>query len=183
MTNIHFREAQDVDLPAILDVLASAFGEESVSIHTLVKDLLADDTAKPIVSLVAEDEGSMLVGHVLFTKVVIAGHEDVKASILAPLAISAEHQKGGVGQKLIQDGLARLKAEAVELVFVLGHPEYYPKAGFVPAGELGLEAPYPIPKEVSGAWMVQALTEGVLGRVKGKVACTASMDREEYWRE
>ena len=43
----------------------------------------------------------------------------------------------------------------VELVFVLGHPDYYPRHGFKPAGALGFEAPYPIPDKNVNAWMVQ----------------------------
>ena len=36
----------------------------------------------------------------------------------------------------------------VELVFVLGHPEYYPRYGFTPAGEQGFEAPNSIPEGI-----------------------------------
>ena len=43
------------------------------------------------------------------------------------------------------EGLKQLAESGVDLVFVLGHPGYYPKFGFRPAGALGFEAPYPIP--------------------------------------
>ena len=47
----------------------------------------------------------------------------------------------------------------------------------------GFEAPYPIPEEVAGAWMVQGLKPGRIGRVKGKVQCAWFLDRPECWRE
>jgi len=54
-----------------------------------------------------------------------------------------------------------------EMVFVLGHMEYYPKFGFIPdAKKLGFTAPHPIPVEYANAWMVQSLNpEGfVIGK-------------------
>ncbi len=56
-----------------------------------------------------------------------------------------EQQATGIGAALIKQGLALLKTSGVELVFVLGHPGYYPRSGFTPAGVLGFDAPYPIP--------------------------------------
>ena len=83
----------------------------------------------------------------------------------------------------INTGLDYLKKRGVELVFVLGHPTYYPRCGFTPAGVLGYEAPFPIPEECAPAWMVQQLQGNSLGAVKGKVQCSKMLDREEYWRE
>ena len=71
----------------------------------------------------------------------------------------------------------------VELVFVLGHPEYYPRHGFKPAGVHGFEAPYPIPDKHANAWMVQELHPGVIGNVNGKVICADMLNQPEHWRE
>jgi len=71
----------------------------------------------------------------------------------------------------------------VELVFVLGHPEYYPRTGFTPAGVLGYEAPYHIPEEHADAWMVKALCPGVIGRIKGAVKCSDILNQPEHWGE
>ncbi len=65
---------------------------------------------------------------------------------------------------------------------MLGHPEYYPPYGFKPAGHLGFEAPYPIPDEHAGAWMVQTLRSGVIGTVSGKVICADALNKLEHWR-
>ena len=50
------------------------------------------------------------------------------------LAIVPDAQKQGIGGKLIEQGLEFLSKSRVDLVFVLGHPEFYPRYGFKPAG-------------------------------------------------
>ena len=142
-----------------------------------------DETAKPILSLVAVNNNK-LIGHILYTKVIITQTESsVYAQILAPLAILPDYQKCGTGQKLINEGLTRLKTSGTELVFVLGHHSYYPRCGFVPAGNQGFEAPYPIPEEHSAAWMVQTLNGDALGNIKGKVKCSKALNEPQHWRE
>jgi len=166
------------------DVHTKAFGkQEGPIIADLVVRLLEDKTAAPVLSLVAS-ENEKIIGHILFTKITITqAIQPVTASILAPMAVLPGSQAKGVGSKLIQEGLRRLKQSGVELVFVLGHPDYYPRSGFIPAGTLGYEAPYPIPEENADAWMVQELRTGIIGRVKGKVKCSVVLNQPEYWRE
>lgn len=178
------RIATESDRSEILNIHKQAFGvEEGPVISKLVDDLLDDETAKPILSLVAVDNNK-LIGHILYTKAIVTQTEaSVSAQLLAPLAILPDVQKSGIGQKLINEGLSQLKSSGTELVFVLGHPTYYPRCGFVPAGKQGFEAPYPIPDEHSGAWMVQELNGAVLGNIKGKVKCSKILDEPQYWRE
>ena len=76
-----------------------------------------------------------------------------------------------------------MRREGTGLVFVLGHPGYYPRFGFEPAGRLGFKAPYPIPDEAAEAWMVQELSPGFIGRVSGTVRCCEVLDRPEHWQE
>ena len=92
-------------------------------------------------------------------------------------------QNRGVGQALINEGLKQLKKSDVNLVFVLGHPGYYPRCGFVPAGNLGFDAPYPIPDENADAWMIQELNGNHVGRTNGTVQCSDALDQPQYWRE
>ena len=107
----------------------------------------------------------------------------MSTQILAPLGVLPEYQKKGIGKRLIQEGLHQLKEAHVDIVFVLGHPNYYPRCGFQPANILGFEAPYPIPEEVADAWMVQELTPGIIGTVRGVIQCAKAMDKPEHWRE
>jgi putative acetyltransferase len=183
-THMHIRHTTAEDQPRIIQVNLEAFGQQhGPEVAGLVKDLLHDSTAQPMLSLAAEQNGE-LVGHVLFSRAELAETgQPVSVRILAPLSVIPEHQSIGVGTLLISHGLEMLRREGVDLVFVLGHPDYYPRSGFTPAGVLGLEAPYPIPGKDADAWMVQELRPGILGNVQGKVRCCEALDRPEHWRE
>jgi len=181
---LEIRKSTEADRVEIEKIHTKAFGEDKgPEIADLVNGLFADKTALPMLSLVAVENGD-LIGHILYTRADLTGTDNsVSVQLLAPLAVLPEVQTKGVGGKLIKAGLSQLKDAGVALVFVLGHPDYYPRTGFTPAGALGFEAPYPIPEEHAGAWMVQALKEGVIGRVKGRVQCSEVLDQPQHWRE
>jgi putative acetyltransferase len=174
------RPARADELEAVLRVHRLAFGQEDEAL--LVQKLLADRSAKPTVSLLALD-GSEPVGHVLFTRATLVGEDETRVALLAPLAVVPPAQRRGVGGALTRTGLALLRAQGVELCFVLGHPDYYRRHGFVPAGEHGFEAPYPVPPEHAEAWMVQELWPGTIAQVSGKLVPAEKLRRAEYWRE
>jgi len=138
------------------------------------------------------------VGHVLFNAARLRREPDPgrgasrprpkapdtgRIAILAPLAVVPDRQRQGIGGALIERDLQMLRRSGVDLVFVLGHPDYYPRHGFEPAGSLGFAAPFPIPPKDAGAWMVQAMRPGLTGSLRGTVLCADSMNRPEYWRE
>ena len=178
---MEIRETTDTDLRAILSVEKEAFGYDKEA-H-LVRDLLGDPSARPYCSLLAFDNGRA-VGHVLFTAARLEGTLNrASISLLAPLAVIPDCQNQGVGGELIMEGLMHQSNAGVDLVFVLGHPGYYPRYGFKPAGAQGFEAPYPIPDEHADAWMVQELRPGMIGSVSGKVRCADMLDKPEHWRE
>ena len=181
---MEIRESNEADRVYIENIHMKAFGEDKgPEIADLVNELFDDGTAEPLLSLVAVENGKP-VGHVLFTKArMVETDTPVSARLLAPLAVIPDAQGKGVGAGLIHEGLRLLKRAGVELVFVLGHPGYYPRCGFVTAGRLGFVAPYPIPDEHADAWMVQELKEGSVGAVRGKVQCSVALDRPEHWRE
>ena len=178
------RNSTKADLEGILAVETTAFGpEEGPVIADLVVNLLQDPTAKPLLSLIAS-EGNTIAGHILFTTVKITLPADrLQAMILAPLAVHPHKQNQRIGGRLIQEGLKRLTQSGVDLVFVLGHPEYYPKHGFKPAGIRGFEAPYPIPEKHADAWMVHELCPGTINQVRGNVQCAHALDQPKYWQK
>jgi len=181
--NIHIRESNSQDFEAVMVVEERAFG--FVKEARLTADLLTDKTARPMLSLLAFD-GKKAVGHILFTRVYI-NEMDCKQPlmhILAPLAIIPEYQKQGIGGLLIKEGLSRLAEIGSEMVFVLGHMDYYPKFGFIPdAKQIGFSAPYPIPDEYANAWMVQSLNPKGFVIGKGSVVCANELNKPEHWRE
>ena len=178
------RETNASDGKRVSDLVVAAFGPaEGPEIARLVASLQKDPTAQPSLSLVSEADDETIAGHVLFTKVGVDDSGRTVASILCPLAVGPGFQGQGIGGRLIREGLERSKAAGVELVFVLGDPRYYRRHGFRPAGERGLQAPYPIRPEVADAWMVQELHPGVLGRVRGRIVCSDALDDPRHWQE
>ena len=182
--NLHVRKALESDKQAISDVVIDAFGDvQGQEIADLITDLLRDPSAQPLLSLVATADDKV-VGQILFTSAQINhSQRTVSSAILAPLSVHPEYQNQGIGGLLIEEGLKRLNAMDVELVFVLGHPGYYPRYGFSAAGINGLDAPYPIPAENSGAWMVQELHPGIIEHVSGQVICAEALNNPKHWRE
>ena len=191
---MEIRESTAADLSALLAVHEAAFGPgEGGVIVSLVKDIFADPSAQPLVSLIALEEGQV-VGHILFTAARLseaeralqedaAPGEAPPASLLAPLAVIPEAQKQGIGGALIAAGLERLAEDGTALVFVLGYPAYYGRHGFAAAGRQGFEAPYRIAPENAEAWMVRALGPGAAESARGRLQCCAALDKPEYWRE
>jgi putative acetyltransferase len=88
-------------------------------------------------SLVAEDD--VVVGHILFTPVVVeSATRPVLGMGLAPMAVLPDRQRRGIGSLLVTRGLDILRARTCPFVVVVGHPEYYPRFGFERASARGL---------------------------------------------
>jgi predicted N-acetyltransferase YhbS len=185
--DIQVRPARTDDRDRILAVHLDAFGnDEGPVIVSLLEEMLDDPTAEPIHSVVAESNDE-IVGHVLFTSVIIepaSGSADtVTAQILAPLAVPSELHGKGIGTHLVKEALQQLAASGVQLVFVLGYPKYYSRFGFVPAGARGFQAPYPIPEENADAWMVLELEADAIKSVEGTIKCCQALDHQKCWVE
>jgi putative acetyltransferase len=178
---MEIRESHESDNDMVFEVEKNAFGTEIEA--NLTMELLKDKSAEPYLSLIAV-EGEKTIGHILFTNAKIdSEHRDISINILGPLAIEPKYQRKGVGGKLIETGLKILRERGIDLVFVSGHPEYYPKFGFSPAGERGFDAPYPIPEVQADTWMVIELKPGLLGNISGTILCADPLDKPEYWRD
>jgi putative acetyltransferase len=122
-------------------------------------------SAEDYLSLVATID-EQVVGHILFTPVTLEPPVALRIAGLAPMAVRPEHQRSGVGGQLIRAGLDACRARGYAAVVVLGHPEYYPRFGFVPAHTFGLTCEFPSPPE---AFMAIELEAGALAGIAGMV--------------
>lgn len=113
-------------------------------------------------SLVAAEDGSIL-GHLLFSPGRLeSGDQVYDCLVLGPLAVLHEKQRHGIGATLVRAGLDELGHRSCPAVFVLGHPEYYPRFGFAPAEIYGIRPEINAP---APAFMALELQKGwLLGR-------------------
>ena len=122
-------------------------------------------TIEPIISLVAEVEGAV-VGHIMFSPVGIVEHPQLNIMGLAPMAVDPEQQRLGIGSALIRAGINRCAELGYDAIVVLGHPDYYPRFGFVPATRYAIRCEYDAPPE---AFMILELKPRILQGVSGLV--------------
>ncbi|TCM18974.1 putative acetyltransferase [Novosphingobium sp. PhB165] len=126
---IALRSEQDGDAAAIGALVTAAFlgAEHSSGTEAAIVDALRA-SGMLSVSLVAEEDG-LIVGHVAFSPVTMDG-TDLGWFGLGPVAVSPDHQRRGIGARLIEAGLARLRDAGAQGCVVLGDPAYYARFGF-----------------------------------------------------
>jgi putative acetyltransferase len=107
----------------------------------LVDDLRRSDAWIDRLSIVASIADTV-VGHVCCTRAHILPGEH-PALGLGPIGVLPAHQRDGVGAALMHAVIGAADALDEPLIVLLGHPEYYPRFGFVPATGLGITPPVP----------------------------------------
>ncbi|MGF1727394.1 GNAT family N-acetyltransferase [Photobacterium nomapromontoriensis] len=117
-------------------------------------------------SLVACSDEGEVIGHVLFSPVMLDG-QDENWQGLAPLAVKAEYQRQGIGLALMEEAKLMLAEFGYPVVVVLGHSDYYPKVGFSRASDHGINCPWPVPED---AFMVLEVLPDTLSGRRGTIA-------------
>jgi putative acetyltransferase len=168
---IEIRAEHPDDIDAIRHVNECAFG--SAVEPRLVDRLRTANMA--VVSLVAAHD-DRVVGHILFSPVAIGNAPETLRGVgLAPMSVLPEYQNEGIGSRLVRAGLEACKQAGVDIVVVLGHVDYYPRFGFAPAKNYGLENEY----GASEAFMALELRKGALDEVSGLVRFAPAFREED----
>jgi len=158
MVSIRRETAKDIE--AIRYVNEQSFGQKE---EADIVEALRHRGAVTL-SLVAA-RGNKIIGHILFSPVTIESESSSFAAVaLAPMAVLPEYQGKGIGSQLVRTGLEECRSLGHEIVVLLGHPDYYPRFGFVPARPKGIECEFEAPEE---AWMITELREGALAGRRG----------------
>ncbi|MBB3763111.1 GNAT family N-acetyltransferase [Sphingomicrobium lutaoense] len=132
------RLARAEDREAIDHVLRAAF--EAPDEARLVEKL--EDAGDAAVSLVAEQDGAV-VGHVLLSRMqASADGRPVTAMAVGPLAVLPDRQRRGVGERLMKAAIMAARQLEVEILFLLGEPDYYARFGFSCRAAQAFESPY-----------------------------------------
>lgn len=140
---IEIRQENQKDYEEVYMVVKTAFETAEHSDgneQDLVVALRNSDSFIPELSLVAVKDDK-IVGYILFTKIKIENHEEIA---LAPLAVLPEYQKQGIGSMLIEQGHKIAKKLGYHYSIVLGSENYYPKFGYIPATQYGIQAPFDV---------------------------------------
>jgi putative acetyltransferase len=117
------------DADAIEQITSAAFEGKPYSDqteHLVVNALRAAGALS--VSLVAQ-VNDKIIGHVAFSVVTINGIDQGWHG-LGPISVLPEFQRQGVGSKLIEEGLAGIRALSAKGCVLLGDPAYYNRFGF-----------------------------------------------------
>jgi putative acetyltransferase len=145
------RAARPEDAQAVAALLRAAFGRAEEA--ALVAALRAEGAVA--VELVAEAERGELLGHLLLSRMRVAG---ASALALAPLAVAPRAQRRGVGTALLRHGLALAVTREECWCLVLGEPAYYARFGFSAAAAAGVTG---VPWAGHPAFQARALRPGV----------------------
>jgi putative acetyltransferase len=165
------REEAPADIAAIRRLEAAAFDTDAEA--KLVDALRAAGALT--LSLVAEAEADgKIVGHIAFSPVVVSSPRRTSRGVgLGPMAVAPARQRQGIGGRLIDDGVRRLREAGHRFCVVLGHAEYYPRHGFARGSDRGIRWERPVPDDV---FFVRELTPDGLAGVSGTVRYRPEFD-------
>lgn len=158
------RPEQQEDVVAIREVHTLAFKGDSEA--NLVDAIRASEFFVPDLSLIALTD--QVIGHILFSIVSIETMEGgaVPTLGLAPMAVLPEYQNQGIGSALVRAGLSRASELGFKHAVVLGHPQFYPRFGFVASSDKGIESPFPVPDDT---FLIYEIENGSLNGISGRV--------------
>lgn len=177
MTRI--RTVSDRDRAEIRDLYLGAFPEgENAVVADLAVALLEVDSQPDTIAFVAE-EGDRLVGEVSFSPVTADADSAWLGYILAPLAVSPEYQRRGVGSRLVESGLAWVSARGADALFVYGDPRYYARFGFRTDVAERFRPPYGL--RYPFGWQAIVLHESAADQGPVTLSCVAPLRDPALW--
>jgi putative acetyltransferase len=169
---IQIRKETKEDFESIDEVNRQAFEQEFEG--QMIRKIREGQNFIPELSLVASDE-TVIVGHILLSKIKIQGEREYETLALAPIAVKPQYQQKGIGKKLVRAGLKKAKEIGFGSVIVLGHSDYFPQFGFQRASQWKIKCSFNVPDE---AFMAIQLIPGDLEDKSGTVIYHEEFDNE-----
>lgn len=138
--DVEFRAHDSTEWPDVLAVIDRAFAPDVAA--GLLADWIHDsDRWIPDLSHVAVADGD-LVGHVMISRLPLrTSTSAVPILCLSPLSVVPAYQGRGIARALVESVLAAAATRAEPFVVLEGSPRMYPKFGFRPASDYGIERP------------------------------------------
>jgi len=153
---IAVREERAADIGAIREVNRDAFGQDQEG--RIVDALRANGGA--LLSLVATTNGRV-AGHIMYSPISVGS---VAGAALGPMAVEPQSQRLGMGTRLVEMGNRELAARGCAFIVLVGHPQFYARFGFRPAGAQGITCEWELPDDV---FMLLVLDEAKMRGVSG----------------
>jgi predicted N-acetyltransferase YhbS len=155
---------------------ASEGAEEGASIGRLAINLMTTTDADDLHVFTADD--NRIVGACIFTRL---RHEGAtrRTWLLSPVAVAPDRQGQGIGQKMLAEALAALRAGGADVAVTYGDPAFYGRVGFEPVTVDKVSAPYPLSHPEG--WLAQSLTDQPLAPLKGRVTCAPALSDPAFW--
>lgn len=148
--------------------------------HWMVHELRRRDGIMAL-SLVAELENGIMVGHIICSDAVVKKEtQELPILNFGPLSVLPEYQRQGVGKTLVQAMIEQAKRLDYGAILFFGRQEYYPQFGFKQAVFYGISDSegnnYP-------AFMAMELKEGYLKDFRGGKYFESDIYNDELNRE
>ena len=176
---MNIRFAQEKDLDSILKVIETAFSdEENKVIMNLAQELSREVTSPSIKSLVAEVD-NQVIAYVSYSPIYLKSDTNITGYILAPLAVSPEHQKQGVGSNLINAGIDMLTKDGAGVLLVYGDPAYYGRFGF--KEEIGQSFVPPYALQYPFGWTGMMLNDTPVPEKPIQFECVPPLSKPDLW--
>ena len=175
-TKAHPSDATEIERLFIKTFSDSEGQAEGDMIGRLARDFMSGTPEGDLYCFVAREDGQ-IVGSIFFSRITF--ESEIKAFILAPVAIQTEQQGKGIGQGLIRFGLDALLKDGVDLAITYGDPNFYSKVGF--QSVTAAVVPAPLRLQHPEGWLAQSLKGDEIEPIKGKSSCVEALNKPEYW--
>ncbi|GAB4406614.1 MAG: N-acetyltransferase [Microscillaceae bacterium] len=163
-------EHSDFEPVRALNILAFNRTDEA----NLIDRIRDEKEYLPALSFVAVFE-TKIIGHIMLSKITIGVHSEGLVA-LAPMAVLPDFQNQNIGSQLVVHAIAEAKKAGLSAIVVLGHPNYYPKFGFVRASLKGITCPYEgVPDE---SFLVNELYDNSLEGISGMATYSPAFTTE-----
>ena len=126
---MQIRQERPEDASTIRALTDAAFKDMPFSDQTEAQVIDRLRAASALTLSLVATEGGDIFGHVAFSPVRINGEAGDWYG-LGPVSVWPDHQRTGIGQALIREGLQRLKSIGAGGCVLLGNPAYYGRFGF-----------------------------------------------------
>lgn len=187
MNLLPFNPAQAQEVTQLFkQVFSASEGEaEGQAVSQFVDQLIHTSPSEDLYGFIAcsgdssdtESSDGKILGCIFFSRMRITSGQNV--FILSPVAISSDSQGQGIGQQLIQHGLAELQGSGVEYVFTYGDPSYYSRFGFELINESQVKAPFTLSHPEG--WLALAFEGNAINNLSGNCQCVEALNVPALW--